>query len=202
MSEKLIFGVVRWTPASGWYVQNDTDHQSSGIAGVELLPNGKLRINYNFTAGKVGAIALHPDNALLALGFGPGGAEVGLGAADFQLSRATDISGAALFYNGQWYVNYPSQPGMTIEQMAASHIRVHHPAVSPDVMPPQLSRRVTAVGASVGLFGADFFDIHFDAGTDRKEALFRRAGAGIWPAAMGYPNYAGGNYFLMGVMHV
>lgn len=162
--------------------------------------NGKLRVNYNFTATHVGSLTLQPDDALLSLGFGPAGASVGLNAADFQLSRATDISGAALFYNGSWLINYASMPGMAIEQIAPDHVRIHHPMVHPDVMPPLLGRRIGAAGASVGVFGSDFFDIHFDAVDARREALFRRSGCGLWPADKGYPNYGSGNYFLSGVM--
>lgn len=199
--EKNIFAVVRYTPGMGWYIQNDVDHQSSGVASASLSASGLLRIDYNFTATKVGYLTLQPDNVLLGLGFGAGGAGVGLNAAEFQLGRSIDISGAVAINGGATGVDYPSTPGISCAFVSPGVVRVTHPAVYPDVMPVQLTRRAQSAGGSIGQYGDTFFDVHFDSTVGLQQLLFKRSGVGLWPASKGYPD-TDGNYFLSGVMHV
>ena len=199
--EKNIFAVVRYTPGMGWYIQNDVDHQSSGVASASLSASGLLRIDYNFTASKVGYLTLQPDNVLLSLGFGPAGAGVGLGASEFQLGRSIDISGSVSLVNGTPCINYPSMHGISCALVSHGVVRVTHPSVYPDVMTTQLTRRMQSGGGSIGLFAETFFDVHFDQATGAQELLFKRSGVGLWPASKGYPD-VDGNYFLTGVMHV
>lgn len=201
--EKLIAGVVRYTSATGWYLQNDANHAPIGLSSVGII-NGMLRLNYNFTASKVGALSMSPDNILARKGYAVAGAGVGKTAADFELTRDIDIYGQVSFSDGAWVISYQNENyPLSVIDMGGGVIRICHESISPGNLPPMLTPRIGGVESKIGLFTTTYFDIHFSAIALTSEclAIFRRGGQVVVDPSMGYP-YPDGNYFVSGVMSV
>lgn len=198
---KQIAAVIRYSSASGWYVQSDTNHSPVGVSSVGIV-NGMLRINYDFEASAVGSLVMLPDNILARKGYGIAGAGVGKTAADFELTRDIDIYGQVCFVGGSWVISYANvNYPLTATDLGEGVIRIGHESIAPGNLPPTLTARIGSVDAQVGLFTATYFDIHFPSTATPSEciAIFRRGGQCVIDPALGYP-YIDGNYFLLGTM--
>lgn len=206
MTLQHIAASVRWTAATGWYLQNDAEHAPIGAVGVSIVerPYG-LRLNIGFasTAGKVGSITLQPDNALLRAGYCAGGAECGLSSVDFELFRQFDIQGQVRWDGARFVIDYPSAHfPVTVENLGSGMVRIHHQAVSfAELLPSLSTRNGYYPGSKIGMFGADFFDIQFPVTTPDAycACLFQRSGRSSVSPYAGYAN-ADGNYWLTGTM--
>lgn len=75
---KAIACVIRQDSiGSGWYLINDTGHKPVGVSSVAADAGGTLTISFNFTASRIGALNITPDEGFAAAGLDVG-ASVGL----------------------------------------------------------------------------------------------------------------------------
>lgn len=73
-------GTIRRSSSTTWFVIQDGTHEPVGISSVDCLVD-RVRVHYNFTAGKVVSFHATPDEAFTSVDVRCG-ASVGLGYAD------------------------------------------------------------------------------------------------------------------------
>lgn len=75
-----VAGTIRWTSPTTWAVLTDAGHAPVGLDRVDVLPD-RLRVHYTFTADKVHALQVSPDEQFTSASVRCG-ASVGLSYAD------------------------------------------------------------------------------------------------------------------------
>ncbi|MEV8029283.1 hypothetical protein [Cellulosimicrobium funkei] len=75
-----IAGTIRWQSPTSWATVHDTGHEPEGIREVQVLRD-RVRVHYTFTASKVAALQVTPDESLTAADVRCG-ASVGLSYSD------------------------------------------------------------------------------------------------------------------------
>jgi hypothetical protein len=205
----FIAGVVRYTSALGWYLQNDENHKPIGISSVSVV-GGKVRIVYDFTATKVNTLIITPDDILAKKGFLVAGSGVGLTATDFQYSRLVDIYGR-IYYNGAEFAfdaGTTAEYGMILEVSAAGVIKINHPNDNTGVLPVLVSGYADSHNPQIRYISDTAFEImwfdkdtgaHITTFDDKCRAWFKK-GAYLIPNAVDGYQYEDGNFFVFGIM--
>lgn len=87
----IVAGVIRCDPSDNtWYVEENVNHASTGIASVETLSD-RLRVHYTFSAGYTVSFSASQDATYSQVGIIAGGA-VGPASADILIGQ----NGAAI----------------------------------------------------------------------------------------------------------
>lgn len=64
-AQSRVAGTIRWQSPTAWATVQDAGHQPEGIREVQVLRD-RLRVHYTFTARKVVALQVTPDEAFTA----------------------------------------------------------------------------------------------------------------------------------------
>lgn len=112
---------------SGWSLIQDAGHEPIGISGVDI--NGDfVRLTYDFTASRVGALQVTPDETFAVTGI-RAGASVGLSSANIQLAKVGG-NNDYVSWNGTAWVSSTGFVTGTTMNATSGLIRFTHEDVS------------------------------------------------------------------------
>ena len=206
---KIIAGVIR-NSGNGWEYINDSGHEPLNLTSVSVDANGKIEIDYGFTASKVLSLVATPDETFAGL-YSIGGS-VGLDKTLFNCYALPKVYGGMVrITNG--VVDATSYASFTSAEIKTNgEIRLYHPTLSgmssKEVFNIQASSPSYAI--KLGSQGFDYVSLYAYDANGQKITDFTGLSFDIYATRNVNARFinandivdAGGNFWIYGVMEI
>ena len=206
---KFIAGVIR-NSGDGWEYINDSGHEPLNLTSVSVDENGRIEIDYGFTASKVLSLVATPDETFAGL-YSIGGS-VGLDKTLFNVYALPKIYGGMVRVTSGVFdaTSYASFSSVAVQ--ANGEIRLYHPSLS-----GLLAKEIFNIQASspsyaikLGSQGYDYVSLYAYDSNGQKITDFTGLSFDIYATRNVNARFvnandivdAGGNFWIYGVMEI
>jgi hypothetical protein len=107
----FVSGTIRWVNSTTWVALDDAGHEPLGIESVTVFPSF-VRVDYDFTADKVGSCQVTPDESFAQ--------------SDVRVGTSVGVDYLDVFYFMPSYGSTPVPPSLLSKAAANVWITCHH----------------------------------------------------------------------------